>query len=184
MHEERNFGLMLVEESDMTPDLDRAIRELLCRAFEADVSEFSVRRAWNGIAPEFTVAYRPEDDALGHIGIVFRDIRCGDRVVKIAGIQSLAVDTRMRGTGLSHKLESVAMEEAAKRGVKFGLLFCVPELEKFYAGLGWKTTRADVVMQDADGNTVPLTAKNIAMTKDLVGEAFPSGDIDLQGRDW
>ncbi len=184
MQEERSFDLMLVDESDMTSSLDQAIRALLCRAFEADVSKFSARRAWNGVAPEFTVAYRPEYDALGHIGIVFRDIRSGDRVVKIAGIQSLAVDAQMRGTGLSHRLESVAMEEAARRGGRFGLLFCVPELERFYAGLGWKTTHANVVMEDADGKKVPLTAKNIAMTKDLVGEAFPSGDIDLQGRDW
>jgi hypothetical protein len=79
---------------------------------------------------------------------------------------------------------TVAMQEARRRGVGFGLLFCVPALEGFYARLGWRRTERAVTMRDAAGRTVPLTAKNISMELALAGDPLPPGPIDLEGRDW
>jgi hypothetical protein len=77
-----------------------------------------------------------------------------------------------------------AMEEAKQRGVPFGLLFCVPELENFYARQGWERLDRPITMLDAEGRRVPIPSKNIAMILRLGDKPLPPGEIDLQGRDW
>ncbi len=103
---------------------------------------------------------------------------------RIAGIQSLAVAPDWRRSGLSQRLMTAGMDEARRRGTPFGLLFCVPELDGFYARLGWRRIERAVTMRDEAGRTVPLTAKNIAMELALADDPLPPGPIDLAGRDW
>jgi len=121
---------------------------------------------------------------VGHVAIVIREIRCGGASVTVAGVQSLAVAPDFRGTGLSRRLMTEAMDEAKRRGIAFGLLFCVPGLESFYASLGWIRTDEAVTMRDKEGRPVPIPASNIAMFKPLGSTPFPTGPIDLRGRDW
>lgn len=125
----------------------------------------------------------------GHVGIVIREVRCGrtrataGKPALVAGIQNLAVAHELRGRGLSQQLMTEAMTEAVRRSVPFGLLFCVPELERLYASLGWRRTDVSVTLIE-NGKRVPIPGKNIAMFKELAGKPFPRGDIDLQGMDW
>ena len=121
---------------------------------------------------------------LGQVGIIERQITCGGVPVRVAGIQSLAVAPDWRRSGLSQRLMTAAMQEARRRGMGFGLLFCVPELEGFYARMGWRRIDRAVAMRDAAGRPVPLTAKNISMELALAGDPLPPGPIDLEGRDW
>ena len=79
---------------------------------------------------------------------------------------------------------NAAMQEARRREIPFGLLFCLPALEKFYAALDWRTIERVVTMRDATGRTVPLTAKNICMVLPLAENTLPPGPIELCGRDW
>jgi predicted N-acetyltransferase YhbS len=180
----RTFALELVEESALPPALDRGIRELLCECFPPDVEVFSQTRHWHGTAPEYALVYRADNLLSGHVAVVRRTIRVGNRAVPIAGIQNLAVRPSFRGTGLAQALMTEAMDEARRRGVRFGLLFCVPGLERFYRNLGWVRIDAPVTMLDENGATVPIPGKNIGMTLDLSGEPFPAGLIHLEGRDW
>lgn len=178
--------LQVIEEAAMPAPLDAAIRELLCTCFtdEASRAAFSVSRHWHGSKPEFSLVLTGDQRVLGNIGIVVRTIACGGRQTRIAGIQNLAVHPDARKSGLSRRLMTESMQEAARRGVRWGLLFCVPGLERFYASLGWKRCDVPVTEHDERGRSVPITAKNIAMTLDLAKEPFPKGAIDLQGRDW
>jgi predicted N-acetyltransferase YhbS len=176
--------LEVIDEGRVTPELDAAIRRLLCECFPADVEAFLARRAWNEVHPAFSVIGRRGGAVVGHVGIIERQITCGVAPVRIAGIQSLAVARDCRRSGLSLDLMTAAMDEARRRGIRFGLLFCVPELEHFYAQLGWLQTERTVTMRDAAGRTVPLTAKNISMDLALDGERLAPGPIDLEGRDW
>ena len=121
---------------------------------------------------------------VGHVGIVDRRVARGGVPIRVAGIQSLAVAPRWRKSGLSQRLMTTAVHEARRRGLCFGLLFCMPELESFYARLGWRRIDRAVTMRDGAGRTVPLTAKNIAMELALAGDPLPPGAIDLEGRDW
>jgi predicted N-acetyltransferase YhbS len=174
----------IVDEDKISPELDAAIRRLLCECFPADVKAFSVRRAWNDVRPLYSVIARDGDQIVSQVGIVKRQITCGGAAIDVAGIQSLAVAPDWRRSAASQRLMTVAMEEARRRGITFGLLFCLPGLADFYARLGWQQIDRAVTMRDAAGRTVPLTAKNIAMQLPLAGELFPEGAIDLMGGDW
>jgi predicted N-acetyltransferase YhbS len=174
----------VIDEDQIAPELDAAIRRLLCDCFPADVTAFSARRAWNNVRPLYSVICRSGDDVVGQVGIVERLVTCGGAAVRVAGIQSLAVAPDRRGSGASQRLMTAAMDEARRRGIGFGLLFCLPGLADFYARLGWQRVDRAVTMRCAAGQSVPLTAKNIAMHLPLGDDPFPSGPIDLAGRDW
>jgi len=44
----------IIDEQDVSPDLDAAIRRTLVTCFPRDVEFFSRSRAWHGSAPSFT----------------------------------------------------------------------------------------------------------------------------------
>ena len=123
--------LQVVDEHNVALELDAAVRRLLCECFPSDGAAFSVRRAWNDVRPSFSVFSRHGDKVVGQVGIVERRISCGGVAVRVAGVQSLAVAPDWRRSRLSQRLMVAAMQEAQRRGVRFGLLFCVPELEGF-----------------------------------------------------
>jgi predicted N-acetyltransferase YhbS len=176
--------LEVIDEDRIEPEQDAAIRHLLCKCFAADEATFSARRAWNEVRPAFSVVARSGEEVVGQVGIIDRWVTCGGLPIRVAGIQSLAVAPNWRGSGLSQRLMIAAMDEALRRDIRFGLLFCLPQLENFYSGLGWQRIDRAVTMHDAAGQTVPLTAKNIAMELALDGDRLPPGPIDLGGRDW
>jgi predicted N-acetyltransferase YhbS len=176
--------LQVIDECHIDLELDTAVRRLLCECFPSDAEAFSVRRAWNDVRPAFSVFAWHGDKVVGQVGIIERPITCGDVLVRVAGVQSLAVVPDWRRSGLSQRLMAAAMREAQRRGMRFGLLFCVPELEGFYARMDWRRIDRAVTMRDAAGRPVPLTAKNISMELALAGDPLPPGPIDLQGRDW
>ncbi len=176
--------LEVIDEDHIGPELDTAVRRLLCDCFPSDAEAFSLRRAWNEVRPAFSVFGRQGDNVVGQLGIVDRRITCGGMPIQVAGIQSLAVAPVWRRSGLSQRLMTVGMEESWRRGIRSGLLFCVPQLERFYACLGWRRIERAVTMRDVVGRPVPLTAKNIAMELALAGDPLPEGAIDLEGRDW
>jgi predicted N-acetyltransferase YhbS len=174
----------VVDEVAVSPQLDAALRRLLCECFPADAKAFSVRRAWNEVRPLYSVIGRHGDELVGQVGIVERLITCSGKPVRVGGIQSLAVAPQWRRSGTSKQLMIAAMDEARRRGIECGLLFCLPGLADFYSRLGWQMVDCAVTMRDAAGQTVPLTAKNIAMCLPLAEQSFPPGQIDLAGRDW
>jgi predicted N-acetyltransferase YhbS len=182
--ESPEYQLEIVLEEAVSPELDVAIRALLCECFPPDVPLFRQCRWWHGCMPEYSLVCRQDQYVLGHVGIVRRTITCGGKPVDVAGIQSLAVSSALRGSGLSRQLMGRSMVEAKRRGILFGLLFCLPTLERLYASLGWERRNTTVTMLDEAGLDVPLPGKNIMMVLNLTSEAFPQGDIHLQGRDW
>jgi len=177
------MNLELIEEPDMTPATDAAIKRLLCDCFPPDTKIFSQSRQWHGTAPAYTIVQHEGNAVVGQVGVVLRTLRVGGRPVDIAGIQSLAVSPALQGSMLAWALMRRCMREAKRRGVPFGLLFCVPDLEKLYAAMRWQTVNVGVVMQ-YEGQTQPIPGKNICMVLDLGGGAWPEGDIDLNGPDW
>jgi predicted N-acetyltransferase YhbS len=149
-----------------------------------DGSFFNQSRHWHGSAPEYSVVGRIDGALAGHVGIIVRTIRCGAEQVRIAGIQNFGVLQAFRGAGVGHWLMDLALREAARRQIPFGLLFCIPQLEKYYASMGWRTTREPVTMNLYGGPDEPIPAKNIGMYFTHSGEPLPPGPIHLQGPDW
>jgi predicted N-acetyltransferase YhbS len=182
--EKQASKLELIEEPDMPPEVDASIKRLLCDCFPPDVEAFSKSRYWHGSAPAYSVVYRQGDEVVGQVGIVLRTVQCGGVSADIAGIQSLAVAPCIQGSMLAWALMRRSMREAKRRGVPFGLLFCVPSLEPLYGAMKWKRIDVATTMRNEEGEIVPIPGKNIAMVLELAGRPFPQGDIFLQGADW
>lgn len=180
----RPSAISVVDEARMPPATDAAIKKLLCDCFPADVAVFSRTRHWHGCAPLFSVVLGTGGRVLGHVGVIARTVQWGGEQVPVAGVQNVAVDPSLRGRGCGALLMSHAMAEAAHRGIQFGLLFCLPQLEKFYGALGWVTIRQPIAMMDADGNHAAVGGKSLCMVLKLADRTPPAGPIDLQGRDW
>lgn len=90
----------------------------------------------------------------------------------------------IEGRGLSKIILHKAMEEAAKRGLDMGLLFCVPELERIYARADWRTsTVRKVICRNETGEKTAIPGKNITMFFPLNALKLEH-ELDLQGRDW
>ncbi len=181
---ESSFPLEVLEEDRIDPELDRAIRDLLCECFPADSDVFPYTRYWNDLIPEYTVVCPDGRRVVGHVAIVVRTITCAGKTIRVAGPASVAVSLEQRRAGLSRRLMDAAMAEAARRRIPFGLLFCLPELEPLYSSMGWRRTNRPVTMQDDKGRSVPMLQKNVAMFVELADESFPQGPLDLGGRDW
>ena len=173
----------IIEEAAISPAQDAEIKTLLVKAFDAEVDTFSKSRHWHGSAPLYSVIARRGGQVIGHCGVVVRDLRCGQMAARVAGIQNLGVRPDARGHNLGGRLLARGMDDARRRGIPFGLLFCVPELERFYRSNGWKKIDVSVIMQ-YEGRTQPIPGKNIAMVLSLAGRPFPAGDLDLCGADW
>ena len=180
----QNLTIETVEEARVSAALDAELRGFLMRAFPADVASFARTRHWHGSAPAFSVIARQDGRLVAHVGIVVRDIRVGDLPLRIYGIQNMGVLPEARGTGAGLRVLEAAAREAARRGIAFGVLFCIPELERYYRRDGW-TTRSGAARMDYDGRTdIPIPGKNVCMIKCLTTGGFPDGEIHLQGADW
>lgn len=179
------LDIRIVDEAAMPPELDVEIRAFLCVCFPADASPFSQSRHWHGSAPAYSVVCRDGRPAIaGHVGVVLREIRVGADRCRIFGIQNMAVAPDRRGTGTGTVLMQAVLDEARRRGIGYGVLFCVSELERYYARTGWRRRDGDVHMDYAGGRDIPIPGKNICMVHERPGRAFPAGDIHLLGADW
>lgn len=174
----------VIDEQEMTPELDARIRRSLCRCFPADAATFSQTRKWHGSGPAFSVLIQHEGQVIAHVGVVDRLVRFGQTPARAAGIQNVFVLPQYRGQGLGDAVMQASAEEAAKRGFDCGLLFCIPELEKVYSRTHWQTLDAPAIRIDDDGVEKPLPGKNVAMFLPLHLRHAPAGVIHLQGNDW
>ena len=177
--------LRIVDESDIAPALDAAIRDSLCICFPPDRQVYSQTRAWHGSRPAWSVVVECENIVVAHAGIVEREILAGTEGIWVAGVQNVFVLPAYRGRGLFRQVMVAAMQEAQRRGLELGLLFCTPELSPKYARLGWQVLeRCTFTRIDEHGLPQPLPAKNLAMVYPLCRTAVPSGHWHLQGNDW
>lgn len=177
--------LEVINETELTPADDQAFRQFLAGCFDPDAADFfSQSRHWHGSAPEYSVVGHMGGRICAHVGVIVRRVRCAAEEVLVAGIQNFGVGSAFRGAGLGPWLMRGAMEEAGRRQISFGLLFCVPGLERYYGGMGWLTIDVPVTMRLHGGYDEPIPGKNICMVLLLAGRVFPQGPIHLQGPDW
>ena len=182
----RNIQFSVVLEQDISPDLDKEIRDLLVECFPAD-REYYGRQSWWHCVPAYRVIARDSQGPIvAHAGVVDRTVSVGDDLSKmrVAGVQGFCVSKYHRGTDLSRRMMFIAIEEAIKRRFDAGLLFCIDELEAVYTAMGWRRLNSNVYMLDDEKGKTPIPAKNITMYYPPGKSRFPPGDIDLAGTDW
>jgi len=182
----RHIKFSVILEQDMSPDIDKEIRDFLVECFPAD-SEYFGRQSWWRCVPIYRVIGRDSQGAIvAHTAVVDRTVSVGDAPSKmrVAGVQSFCVSKCHRGTDLSRRMMFIVMEEAIKRRFDAGLLFCIDKLETAYTGMGWQRLNSNVYMLDEERGKTPIPAKNITMYYPPGKSRFPPGDIDLAGTDW
>lgn len=176
----------VIDEEDISPDVDKAIREALVVCFPADREHYQHQSWWHCV-PVYRVLGRDDKDSVvAHAAVVERPVTvgCNSSKVHVAGIQSFCVLPDYRGTGLSNRMMSTTMEQASRRGFDAGLLFCLGRLETVYGRMGWQKLDSAVYMLDDKEGEMLIPAKNITMFYPLRTKRFPSGDIGLAGPDW
>jgi GNAT superfamily N-acetyltransferase len=175
----------VVLETAITSAQDAAIRTGLCLCFPPDREIFSHARAWHGSHPMWSVLVEDGDSIVAHVGVVEREILVGAERVSVAGVQNAFVLPEHRRRGLFRQIMAAVLEEAGRRGLEFGLLFCTPEIGAKYARQGWRLLDdRHVTRLDEEGRRLPLPAKNVTMFYAIAGRDLPPGDVHLQGNDW
>ena len=175
----------IVPEPSITSAEDAAIRAGLCLCFPPDREIFLQTRAWHGTRPTWSVLMDDEGRIVAHAAVVERQIQVGTERVCVAGVLNVFVLPECRGRGLFRQLMSATMDEARRRGLDFGLLFCTPEIGARYERLNWRLLSGrSVTRLDEDGLPQPLPAKNVTMAYPLRCPEVPAGDMHLLGNDW
>jgi len=181
-----DISLFVIKEQDITPQLDRAIREMLVVCFPADREYFQRQSFWHSPAVYRVIGKNDKGSIVAHTAIVQRAVIVGPDLskVRVAGIQGFCVLQDYRSMGLSNKMMSAAMDEGSRRDFEAGLLFCREQLEKVYGPMGWRKLDAAVYMTDDKNGTTLIPSRNITMFYPLNAMQLPAGDIDLAGTDW
>jgi hypothetical protein len=100
-----DISFCVINEEDISPELDRAIRETLVVCFPAD-REYFQRQSWWHCAPVYRVLGKDDKGSItAHAAVVERAVIVGPNLskVRVAGIQSCCVlrcDGRSEQTGL------------------------------------------------------------------------------------
>ena len=121
-----DISLFVINEEDISSQLDKAIREMLVVCFPADREYFQRQSFWHSPAVYRVLGKNDKGSIVSHTALVERNIIIGPafKKMRVVGIQSFCVLPDYRGTGLSNKMMSVVLEEGSRRGFDAGLLFC------------------------------------------------------------
>jgi hypothetical protein len=181
-----DISLFVVNEQDISPQLDRAICKMLVACFPADREYYRSQSWWHCVPVYRVIGKNGKGSIAAHTAVVERTVIVGPALfkVRVAGIESFCVLHDYRRTGLSNKMMSIAMEESSKRNFDTGLLFCRKPLEKLYNAMGWSRLDANVYMTDEKKGKTLIPARNITMFYPLTVIQLPAGNIDLAGTDW
>jgi len=176
--------LFVIDEKDISSQLDMTIRKMLVICFPNDHEHFRRLSWWRSIAVFRVLGKSDEGAIVAHTALVERTITVGPALskIRVLGIQSFCVLPDYRGTGLSNRMMSLVIDEGGKRGFDVGLLFCREKLVKVYAEMGWK--KLDTAVYTTDGKKSKTLMSGFTMFYPLRIKQLPPGDIDLVGLDW
>lgn len=176
----------ILDEADITDEIDRSIRASLVECYPKNREHFSRMRWWHSHQSWTVMAVESGGEVAAGLSIVERCIQVGEKglSLNIAGVGNVFALPRWRKKGVIDQIMILALKEARKRGLEAGLLFCIPPLEKVYRRMGWKKINTTVTMHDESGFDIPVPEKNIIMVVPITIETFPDGEIHLMGRDW
>ena len=179
-----DITLFVINEKDISNQLDVAIREMLVKCFPADLEHFQRLSWWRSFAVFRVLGKNDEDSIVSHTALVERIIKVGPALtqIRVLGIQSFCVLPDYRGTGLSSKMMSVVIDEGNKRDFDAGLLFCREKLVKVYSNMGWN--RLDTPVYTTDDKKGKTLMPGVIMFYPLKIKQLPTGDVDLAGPDW
>jgi len=177
--------LRVIDELQMDAVMEAAVRAALQACFPRDREHYGRTRDWHGSAPAWTVVLQEGEAVVAHVGVVDRRIRVGGQPLRVFGPQGVCVRPEHRGKRLVDKVLSAAVDEARRREIQWGMLFCQQATMRIYARTGWQEVdRTRITRIDADGAEGPLPEGSMPMVRCAGDGQFPLGPIHLAGNDW
>ena len=174
----------MLNESDITVELNTAIRQLLRACFPHRIEEYSHCRWFNNNTPDFTTIIADNNKVIAHVATIERMITVGAAAVRVAAVGNVGVGPQHRGKGLCDMAIKTAMAEAKRRGYDTGLLFCQKHVIDIYARNGWSEIPDMPVTYLENNKPVQFTADRLKMFFPLNLSEFPQGPANLNGPRW
>lgn len=170
--------------SDLTAQEQEELRTLSLAVYPPEDSAIWPGRSIEWAAHQWCIVGRDaEGVALSYVGIILREARWNDRIVKLGGIGGVKTHPASRGRGFATTAIRQALDFFRERGdVDFGLLVCEPDLVPFYERLGWCKFHGELFVSQRQ-TTVSFTF-NLPMTIPLRLQETLGGKIDLIGPPW
>jgi predicted N-acetyltransferase YhbS len=184
MPNQSEYTVRILNESDITAEVDSAIRQLLTGCFPHRTEEFSHCRWLNNNTPDFTAIIADNGKVLTHVATVERMITVGAATVRVAAIAIVGVAPEYRDRGLCSKALKAAMAEAKCRSYDAGLLFCQQHVAGLYTRNGWIEIHDIPVAYLENNKPVQLPSDRFVMFFPLNLSEFPQGPTDLNGPRW
>lgn len=182
MHSHRDIRIL--NESDITADLDGRIRHTLSLCFPHRAEEFKHRRWLNHNTPDFSVVIDKYNTIAAHVAVIERMITVGPCQLRVAGVGLVAVHPDHRRQGLTSRVIKLAMYEADRRGYDMGLLFCTKEIKPIYEKNGWKQIHHAHFVHVEHGHHKPFPDERLRLYFPLEIVEFPEGSVNLDGPKW
>ena len=132
------ISIIISNEADITIDLDRKIKKLLCNCFPKDETIFSQTRYWNDVIPKWSVMIEENQTIIAYNAIIEREIIIGSDVFSSIGIGNVCVDSEYQGRSLAKILMEKSIEQARKSKYDLGFLFCKEKIKDIYQKSGWQ----------------------------------------------
>jgi len=132
-----------IEELRLSDADEAAIAALLAASFD---TEFGGRSYFMQRYHARLVARDP--GIVGHIGLTFRSVRQGDRLIPILGLADVATDPNRRSQGIASAILRAAISEGKASPAAFMMLFGAASL---YAGHGFSPASNRLRYVDLEG---------------------------------
>ena len=124
---------------------------------------------------------------LSHVGLLRRTVKVNSEPINVAGVGGVVTVPEAQRRGLAQRVMKHAQDYTERDwAVDAGLLFCLPQKERYYGRMGWQILEAPVTIQQPDESTgvrkilSPLTV----MILPLRNTRWPSGPVDLESLPW
>lgn len=78
-----------------------------------------------------------KNDLVGHLGITRKIVRHNEKIYQIGGVGDVAVLKNKRNLGIGSLILNKCKQILKKNNFNLGLLFCHPDLYKYYSSCGW-----------------------------------------------
>ncbi len=171
-----------LHDSDVDAELDRRVRELLCRCFrKPEDAVFQSQRFFKEMPAHRFLWFGQAGDLLGHIALHDKLVTFGDDPIAVGGVAEVCTHPDHRGQGAVRAGLGQAHDWLRGRGVPIAMLFGEREI---YASSGYSRLADPVRHLDLETSTWQVRRMDLALAAPLLGQPIPKGPIDLAGPTW
>jgi predicted GNAT family N-acyltransferase len=185
MSRQNEYTVTVLNESDISAEIDEDIRQILIKSFAHRTKEFGKRRWLNGNVPDFTAIAHCHGKVVAHAAAIDRIITADDKSVRTCGIANVCVAENHRGKGVVDIILKAVSDEATRRRYDIGLLFCQDHVKNIYMRNGWVDMPNVSVEYIENGRHVCMGLDRHKMFCWLeISGLGKTGRIDLNGTRW